>query len=691
LPEQAGAEELVARLFEHARQRTPVTLMLGGGVSKAAVPGGQGLLALADEYAKNRPDGAGLNDALRRARKDHVGDDLAVYRAYRLAFSAWVAGNEWDVVAQEAVLRAYRPAKPRFSDRGRWQRVEAALGENLESDVESWLVPEGLAALGSMLHEQPDNFHGRVLTTNVDPLLEVAVVRAGGIVDRVPLLSGGVRRRGGPDAPIAVHHLLGYWRPDLEHVTTPLLLAPDEVDEQLHELATRVSRLIGTSIVCVIDHSGPDPLLVEALRRTAGSGRKLTVLWGLRDAEDDTRALRSEIDRATSTGLPEALRLDIRYFHGIDSDTVFPLLAERLGVTVPPRPVTRRVRHEQWERELISEPGTRPPAGALDLLRQLDLRFLWARSWSGDPVAPKLVFWPVRLRTRPSVINMAQALAAAALSARGAHVVACLDDFNVDQAAAGAARFADDVHRWFDLVPGARRPDFVSLTDFIERNEFADATDIEAMKRPSTPWAVAREALGERNPSVLSVLMAAKVVPAMAPDELVKNADMIIRALQSESARRLLTPFTVWAYLNHLLQDRSITSVMTLGGHEESRLWDLWRLVFDHGVNQLYNPTIHSLTNQSLMLRWSDTAELRSYLDETLKSDDWAENGRYFKWLAQNAFLLPMYLADLPPPAFRGIRLDSWPAIYEAMAIDRAVVKVIAEEVSAVYLGHGAD
>ena len=66
------------------------------------------------------------------------------------------------------------------------------------------------------------------------------------------------------------------------------------------------------------------------------------------------------------------------------------------------------------------------------------------------------------------------------------------------------------------------------------------------------------------------------------------------------------------------------------------------------------------------MLRWSDTAELRSYLDETLKSDDWAENGRYFKWLAQNAFLLPMYLADLQPPTFRGIRLDSWPAIYLA-------------------------
>jgi len=57
------------------------------------------------------------------------------------------------------------------------------------------------------------------------------------------------------------------------------------------------------------------------------------------------------------------------------------------------------------------------------------------------------------------------------------------------------------------------------------------------------------------------------------PAELVKNADMIIRALQSESARRLLTPFTVWAYLNHLLQDRSIISVMTLGGHKESRLW----------------------------------------------------------------------------------------------------------------------
>jgi hypothetical protein len=689
VPEAASAEDLVARLFELARQNRPITLLVGSGVSTPAITGLSGLLTIADDYARDRPDGGGLIEALRRARSELAGDRIGIYRAYRRAFAAWVSGNEFDIVAQEAVLRAYRPTGSVFSGRGRWQRVEASLGESLENDLHGWTLPAGLAALGTLLAEQPNLFHHLVLTTNFDPLLEIAVRRAGGTVASVPLSITGPHHADRSGASITVHHLHGYWRPHLEHNRLRLLDDPDYLVEQRGALAQQISELVRTNIVCVVGYSGWDGLLADALRLTALRGRRLTILWATHRTDPPPFLSRFATD--VSAGLPLGLRPLIALFTGVDGDSLLRELAHRLGVSVPPPSIARQIRHSQWEREFVSEPGTRPPAGALDLIRQLDRRFQWERSWSGHPVAPSLVFWPVRLRSTPSVINMAQALAAAALSARGAHVIACLDDFNVEASADSTARFTHEVRRWFAMVPGSEAPEFVSLEEYIEHSEAAgDGRETAAMKRPIRPWDVAREALGERNPSVLSVLMAAKIVPELPADQFLDNADKIIRALESESARRLLTPFTLWAYLNRLLVDRPTASVMTLGGREESRLWELWRLVFDHGVGQLYNPTIRSLTNQSLMLRWSSTGALRSYLEDALHGDDWAESGHYFKWLVQNAFLLPTYLADREPPTFEGIQLDSWSAVNEVTAANRAVVDLIAERVSAVYLGEGS-
>jgi hypothetical protein len=87
------------------------------------------------------------------------------------------------------------------------------------------------------------------------------------------------------------------------------------------------------------------------------------------------------------------------------------------------------------------------------------------------------------------------------------------------------------------------------------------------------------------------------------------------------------------------------------------------------------------------MLRWSSHQELRNYLDQSLGDEGWAQSGHYVRWLVQNAFLLPTYLMAAAPPVFGGVRLDSWQAVRDAIMSDRAVIDLIAERVSGLYLG----
>jgi hypothetical protein len=688
----AGADELVELLFECARQNRPVTFLIGSGVTAGAVPGVRGMLALADEYARTYPAGAGLRKELAFARAETAGDDIALYQRYRRAFGAWIEGDEFDIVAQEAVLRAYRPSSPSFSGRGRWQRVEAALGQSLERDLQGWTLPEGVAALGGLVAALPHFVQGQALTTNFDPLLEIAIARAGATAVSVPLQAGAPSLVEAPDRAVLVHHLHGFWRADPEGGWPRLMHDPHYLREHGDQLAQQVSELVTTDMVCVIGHSGWDGIAAEALRLTALAGHELTVLWAAR-AASGAQALEDRFRAQLAARRSPGRRLTARFFPGADSNVVLPRLADRLAVAVGRRQtVERRYPHDHWERELISEPGTAPPAGRLALVRQLDRRFQWERSFSGEPTEPRLIFWPVRLRARPSVINMVQSLAAAALSARGAKVVVCLDDYWVDDRERRTERFRHEVRRWFDLVPDANWPEIVPLQELLERDETdGEPEDVEALRRPTRPWDVAREALGERNPSVLNLLMAAKVIPDIPPEQLAENAETIVRALESRNARLLLTPFTLWAHLNKLLLGMPTASVMTLGGREEKTLWDMWRLVFNHGVHQLYNPTINSLTNQSLMVRWTDVDDLRAYLTQALADDDWAMSGHYLRWLVQNAFLLPTYLRNGTPPTFRGVRLDSWQAVRDMIAADPAVLDLIAKDVSGLYLGEETD
>jgi hypothetical protein len=459
-----------------------------------------------------------------------------------------------------------------------------------------------------------------------------------------------------------------------------LLHDPERLRRNPRALATGIARLLRGDTICVVGYGGHDDTLFDALRQV---GHRVTVAWALGPGEE-------ALAEPLTARLREALGSEPVVRTGVDSDEFFPELASHLGVPVQPRAERgrRRHRHRGWERELVSELTTVAPAGVDELLGQLDRRFGWEFSPAGEYQTPSLLFWPVRLRDTSSVIHTVQALVAAALSARGVEVVACLDDFGLAQRHGLTERFTADVRRWFARIDGAQAPAIVSVHDHVERVDvFTAMADPAVMLRPTRPWAVARELYGERNPSLYSILVATKILPNIPVEQLPDQSATVMQALLSKNANRLLTPLTLWSYLNQLLVDRPTASVLTLGGHDERPFWELWREVFDYGVNQLYNPEAESLTNESLMLRWQNPRELADHLHRAAQLPDWDADRRYPHWLVQNALLLPIYLTGAPVPPIGPYRLDSWASVLAAVRRDPAHLDTIARWVSELYLG----
>jgi hypothetical protein len=672
--EAAGTEQgLVNRVVNAVRQGQRVTLVTGPGVTARVVPDVARLIDLADQFVAQALQNQDLAAYLADLRVTHRDDLAALYAAYRQAFTEWLSPIEFDIVVQRATLEAYRPTRPAA---GSWERVGFHRGVQLEDELHAWQLPTGVVALGETLARLPERFGRRVLTTTFDPLIEIAIRRAGTRA-RSRTLRHGVT----PvlDDGVDVMHLHGFWRPTAETDERTLLHNPELLRTAPAELIEQLVESMRDDLVCVVGHAGrtggADPL-TEALR---GRG---DVLWGAYEAQDAPPGT------------------DLVYI-GVDTDRMFPVVRDALKtVPTPPPPARDKPKHpappRSGARHRVHLPGLEASLGtspsALELLRQLDYEFRWRR-FDDTPDTPlDLVFWPVRLRP-PTLIYAVQAIVAAALSARGVRVVLCFDDLAGDQhARERRTLFTDEVTRWFALVEGAQAPEVDSLTSFCSPGRVAERLqNPELLKRPTHPWAVQLEYYrGDR--MVLDVTRAAKAFPGLDPADI--DDAMIGAQIRTTRAERLMSPPAIWAYLQFLLGGVRAEAVMTLGGEDEAVMWDQWHDTFPDSVGHLFHPVLANVRQDAKMLGARSFREVEDYLHNAMRLSTWDHEDHYLHWIVQNAVILSRYLRNRPPLALAdGHLLDTWESTRDALGDPRLrseTVRAIAHSV-ATLLMHESD
>jgi TIR domain/SIR2-like domain len=304
-------------LIERVSAAEPIPVfMVGSGLSLPeevagpGVPGTKGMVELVRERISD--DNLGLSQLDRRldqAAKDGTS-------AYSAAFEFLQRRRGQDAVnklVRTAVLRARVQGALRLDDPA-----------ELERDLGGWALSRGTRALGALLAEFPQRYPGPVLTTNFDPLLWVAIRRAGGRPRRV-ILDGDGRlpssAEADPDEPYVVY-LHGYWRgSDTHHTGTELTASRPRLDASL-------ARLLDRRLVVVAGYGGWDDAFMKAVSSLLGdTGARPDIVWALYDDEpgvlfESHAALMDHFDQWR-------FRSRFTLFAGIDANDFFEQLLNK--------------------------------------------------------------------------------------------------------------------------------------------------------------------------------------------------------------------------------------------------------------------------------------------------------------------------------------------------------------------------
>ena len=239
---------------------------------------------------------AAVGSRRREAFKQAITGTDNPYQAAFQFLTDYCGPKKTNQVIREAVLKAREP--------GASQTLA-------DLDDAGWHLTPGARALGRYMAARPG---GVVLTTNFDPLIQVAIRQAGGqcyqtVLDR----DGSLGQTTG--AGVHVVHIHGFWQGHTLHTTAQLQ------GERLR-LSASLTRLLHGRSVFVLGYGGWDDALMKALRGVMADPTAQTeVLWGFYGTAPDDHVIQA------FTGAGVGL---VQYATGIDLHTVLPLVVANL-------------------------------------------------------------------------------------------------------------------------------------------------------------------------------------------------------------------------------------------------------------------------------------------------------------------------------------------------------------------------
>ena len=261
--------------------KRPIIFLLGSALTQpehGGAPGVANVRAIAGRLRDKLGEFA--SPEFSRAYARGASGASSFVEAYKRGFQELRDQDAADELIREAVLDAYTP----LSDTARTKLTAsepacARLTIKGTTEIDGWYLRPSVVALGQLLASNRETFP-RVLTTNFDPLIEIAIDRAGGTSHRSKF-----SRDGNPDDHdgdgTQVVHVHGYW------YGTDTLHTGSQLSGQRTQLESTLKRWTETAKVVVLGYSGWDDVVTRALHACTQDGSaRPDINWAFYEKED---------------------------------------------------------------------------------------------------------------------------------------------------------------------------------------------------------------------------------------------------------------------------------------------------------------------------------------------------------------------------------------------------------------------
>jgi len=355
-------------------------LLTGSGTTVPTVPGVDKVMLLVDEFTQANNYQPQSTEQFRAIVRSS-GTKADKYGRYRELIDRMQGVGTFDQIIQHAVRRAYNAGSD--SDLAALLADDPWLdlsdyAEDMEKRIDAWSIPAGLEALAEIVAEHRDKFAPTILTTNFDPLIEIALRRHGVNVRSVNLSTDGSMAAAATERDtITVIHLHGFWRFPGSLPAHPNLHSDIELSEGRRIIESDLMKALTKHIALIIGYSGWDDSFTRAMVGQSNQGFR-ELLWAAHTTDPDVigelRALTAGKNGVTNN----------RVFAGIDANLLFPSLlvtlkssatadvAEVVEAFSPsltdPAALDERFGHKVVTLARLAQAGVRVPAGiALEL------------------------------------------------------------------------------------------------------------------------------------------------------------------------------------------------------------------------------------------------------------------------------------------------------------------------------------
>ncbi len=313
-------EALLEAVLNASKRDRRIAFVLGSAMSSPAVPDSAGVVDLVRAAVSPYPTIArALETALAQAS---WGTEYAVAMALLRERSG---PQDVEKVIRQAVRQARHPDAATYPD-----------DQVLELDLEGWKVPRGPAALGRLLAQGSGGLGGPVLSLAWDPLLAVAIRRAGGrVVQRVLDSDGNLHRPNPGRGGVELVHLHGAWR-------SPRTL---HAGPTRRRLAEGLAPLLRDHTVIVLGVGARDDVVLQALVDIAREDdAQVTLSWAFHEA--DRVQVKTDAGKLLARTEPLQRTGRFRTYGGVDAHAWCVALEKAMEPEVQPEPVAPEVRPE---------------------------------------------------------------------------------------------------------------------------------------------------------------------------------------------------------------------------------------------------------------------------------------------------------------------------------------------------------